>query len=102
MSPAAKPTINPHATPNTPQPRMSVFAKAAVPVFGAIDPAPAVLVRLDEELDLRLLLVLGAGLGQGLPGGVLTGEPDQEHVQRRVMRRAGRSGRVSTCSPAPL
>ena len=57
-SPAAKPTMKPHATPNSPQPRVSLFAKAAVPVLGAIDPAPAVLVRLDEQLDLRLLLVL--------------------------------------------
>ena len=110
-SPAAKPTMSPHARPNSPQLIDVALRKGGAPRGGVDDPAPAVLVRLDDQLDLRRLLVLvlgGAGLGQGLPGGVLTGEPHQQHAQlgRLVAAAVGAApagaAEVSTGCAAPL
>ena len=71
--------------------------------LGGDDATPSVLVRLDEQLDLRLLpvfVLLGSGLGQRLPRGVLAGETHHQHVEDGILSsgpggcRPGRGGRA--------
>ena len=84
-SPAAKPTINPHATPKSPQLIMSLFAKAALPVVGAMTRRrPCSFASMNSSTcgAFWSWCLAEPDFGQGLPGGVLTGEPHQQHVQR--------------------